>query len=65
MVVAERIDTIDDDECTCTCEGEPLVADPEDCEHEALRYCKCCGKVYCLICGCKWGCSKCAGAIDC
>ena len=30
----------------CTC---------EDCKHENLKYCECCGGVHCVDCGEKWG----------
>lgn len=25
------------------------------CKHECLRYCECCLKVYCCMCGKEWG----------
>jgi hypothetical protein len=58
------VDELDEDDCYCTCKTE--IDDPPDsCDHYNLHYCRCCGKVYCIDCGLKWGCGSCAGATDC
>jgi len=58
------VDEMDEEDCFCVCNVR--VSDElENCPHDNLHYCNCCGKVYCMDCGCKWGCSKCAGAIEC